>query len=102
MAQNEIHVGDIGTVFQVTVLDGGEAIPLQTATTKQLIFTKPSREKLTKAAAFVTDGSDGKIKHTSVSGDLDESGNWKIQAYIVLPGGSWKSDIGEFFVHPNL
>ena len=66
MAVNEIHVGDIGTVFTLTIKDGSSVIDLSGATTKQIILRKPDRvTSSTKTASFVTDGSDGKIKYTN-------------------------------------
>ena len=102
MSANEVHEGDIGTIFEVTVQDGDSAVDISGATTKQIIFEKPDGSTVTKDAAFVSDGSDGKIKHTIVSGDLDMAGRWQIQAYVVLVAGSWKSDLGSFMVYPNL
>lgn len=102
MAANEIHLNDIGTVFEVTILDGSSAVDISAATTKQIIFKKKDRTILTAAGTFVTDGTDGKIKYTAVSGDLSVVGEWSIQAYIVTPSGEWRSDISTFTVHSNL
>jgi len=102
MTVNEIHVGDIGTVFKGTVMDDTVAVDISGATTKQIILKKPSGEKLTKTAIFVTDGSDGQIAYTTISGDLDEPGGWEIQAKVILASGTWYSDVGNFDVHPNL
>ena len=98
----EIHVGDIGTVFEVTIQDDGVAVNISSATTKEIIFRKPDKTLLTKAANFSTDGTDGKIRSTTVSGDLNAAGVWSIQAHVILPGGDWKSSISEFSVIPNL
>lgn len=103
MAANEIRLGDIGTVFEITIQDNGTVVDISEATTQEIIFKKPDVDTVVvKATSFVTDGSDGKIKYTVASGDLDVIGKWQIQARIVLPGGEWKSDIVEFQVLPNL
>lgn len=102
MPANEIHVGDIGTVFTVTVKDGDSAVNLSSASTKQIIIKKPSGTKLTKNAGFVTDGTDGKISYALISGDLDETGMHKLQAYVVISDGTFYSDITSFKVHRNL
>ena len=102
MAANEIHVGDIGTVFEVTLMDGSSVVDLSSATTKELVFRKPDGVKLTKTAAFKTDGTDGIITYTSVTDDLDTAGTWRLQAHVVIGGGTWRSDIGDFKVHENL
>lgn len=99
----EIHVGDIGTAFKATILnEADEVVDVSTVTTKQLIFRKPDGTLLTKTATFDTDGTDGVIKYTSASGDLDVKGQWKMQGYVVFPGGSWKTSIHDFEVVCNL
>lgn len=103
MAAEEVHYRDINSVFTVTIKDDDVAVDISTATTKQLIFTKPSGSQLTKNASFYTDGTDGIIKYATVDGDLNEVGVWKLQAYIILSGGgTWHTDIAEFRVHRNL
>lgn len=99
---NEIHKGDIGTAFQVTLKDGSTTLDLSTATTKQLKFKKPAGTIVTKTASFITDGTDGAIEYVTVDGDLDEAGNWNIQAYIVIGSTAFHSDLGDFIVYPNL
>jgi hypothetical protein len=101
-ASDEIHVNDIGTTFKCLIKDDDDIRDVSTASTKELIFLKPSGETLTKTASFTTDGTDGYIQYTSVDGDLDESGFWKIQAHIVLGSLDLRSNIEVFKVHPNL
>lgn len=102
MAANEVHVDDIGTVFVVTLMDGDAVVDINGATTKSLKFGKPDQTSITKTAAFTTDGTDGKLQYTTLANDLDAMGQWQIQAYVVLPTGTWHSDIGEFAVYDNL
>jgi hypothetical protein len=103
MAAGEIHVGDIGTVFTITIKDGSSAVDVSTATTKEILVTKPDGTEVTWAASFVTSGADGKIKYTTASaGDLNQVGAYRIQAHIVFLTGDWHTDIGDFYVHGNL
>ena len=103
MPANEVHKNDIGTVFKVTIKDSAAVVNVSTATTKQIILKKPSGTKLTKEASFFTDGSDGIITYTTLSGDLSEEGMWKLQGYIVLTGGNtFYTDISTFKVYRNL
>ena len=103
MPANEIHRNDIGTVFKVTIQDSTTAVDISTATTKQMVFKKPSGSKLTKDANFLTDGTDGVITYTTVDGDLGEEGMWKLQGYIVLSGGNtFYTDIHTFKIYRNL
>lgn len=103
----EIHEGDIGTIIRATIKDKQadgtlSVLDISGATTLELVFKKPSGTKLTKVAVLTTDGTDGQMEYVTISGDLNETGEWKIQAYIVLPSGSWRSDIGCFTVFENL
>jgi hypothetical protein len=102
MAVNEIHVGDIGTQFVVEVKDGSTAVDVSSATTKQILIKKPDGTLLTKTAGFFTDGTDGKLTYSTISGDLSIAGTWKIQAYVIIGGSEWHSDMQSFKVHRNL
>ena len=98
----EVHQNDIGTIFRVTISDGDDAVDVSSLTTQELIFRKPDGTTETQTSSFYTDGTDGVIQYTSVSGDLDTVGQWKIQANIVMPTGTWRSSVAEFHVHANL
>ncbi len=104
MSKKEIHVGDIGTVFERTVKDqDGNVVDVSTATTKDFIYTKSDGSKVTKDTEFTNDGSDGKLRYVTIADDLDIEGDWKLQVHVVLPGiGEWWSDISSFRVHGNL
>jgi hypothetical protein len=101
MAQDEIHLNDIGTVFTITLMDGTSIVNISAATTKIITFGKPDGTSVSQTGTFTTDGTDGKIYYTVVSGDLNQCGWWKIQGYVVA-SGTWRSDIGNFEVHKNI
>ena len=101
-SKEEIHVGDVGTQFVATIKEDDVAVNISTATIKGYIFKKPSGEKVTKSATFVTNGSDGKLTYTTESNLLDEVGYWSVQAVITTPSGSWSSSVHKFFVYANL
>lgn len=93
------HVGDIGTVFQITMLDqDGVAADISSATTKQILFEKPDPERtvLIKAADWVTDGTDGKIEYVVVNGDLDLAGTWKIRGKAIAAAWQYSTEKGDF------
>ena len=97
-----IHVGDIGTVIEVTVKDENDVIiNLSTATVKQFIFDKPDGVNVTKTAIFSTDGVDGKLRYVTIADDMVE-GDWNLQVYIENPSGKWHSDVKTFSVRENL
>jgi hypothetical protein len=103
MAVDEIHIHDIGTLLLTTIKDGTSVVDISGATTRQIILGKPDGTALTKSGTFTTDGTDGKLQYTTVSGDLNAIGWWKIQAYIVTStGGEFRSDIENFEVHRNI
>lgn len=102
MATGEIRVGDIGTIFEVTIKDDGVVVDISSASVKDLIFRAPDAAAVSKPADFKTNGSDGIIQYATTAGFLNIDGNWRIQALITLAAGTWKSDIGDFTVHPNL
>ncbi len=105
-SEQEVHYNDIGTVFEVTVKDcvSGTATVLDVsgASALELVFKSPSGVAATKTASLVTDGTDGKIKYTTVDGDLNEVGTWRLQAKISIGGGVFRSDVGSFKVYENL
>jgi hypothetical protein len=99
----EIHVGDVGTVYKITVVDSaGVAVDVSGATTKNLLFHKPDHVTLTKTAQFFTTGVDGIIYYTFVAGDLDMPGKWALQFYFVNSAGAWYSNIVYFQVYENV
>lgn len=102
MPANEIHLDDIGTKFLLTVKDGSSAVDVSSASTKQIIIKKPTGTTLTKAAAFNSDGTDGKLSYTIISGDLDEVGTYQLQGKVIITDGTFSTDITKFKVHRNL
>lgn len=100
---SEIHKGDIGTVFEATIMDGTSIVDVSSATTQELYFKKQSGTTMTKVTTFTTDGTDGKIQWaTTVIGDLDEVGELQIQGHVILPTGEWKTDIYTDTIYENL
>ena len=101
MAANEIHLNNVGTEFRVTVLESGTAVNVAAAT-NYIKFSKPDNTVVTQSGSLYTDGTDGIIKYTSVSGDLDTVGTLKIQAFVDFGVNEFYSDIGSFKVYKNL
>ena len=98
-----LHIGDIGTVLEVTLQDEtGAALDVSDATVMQIVLQKPDKTTVTKTAVHTTDGTNGKIQYVTVSGDIDQAKTWKIQGKVTLPTGSWSSEIASFNVEKNL
>lgn len=83
--------GDIGAVFEVSLItESGTAVDVSTATggsDKLLVLRSPSGVVKSLAASFVSSGTDGKIRYTTTSTDLDEVGGWERQWQVQLRSG---------------
>jgi hypothetical protein len=93
---------DIGTRITVTVTEGGSAMNISTATTKNINLLSPGGTTSENTALFTTDGSEGKIYYVTVTDDIDEEGPWKIQAHIITPSKNFKTKWGTFTVGANI
>tara|TARA_R110000744_G_scaffold189520_1_gene308629 strand:- start:875 stop:1186 length:312 start_codon:yes stop_codon:yes gene_type:complete len=102
MASNEIHVNDIGTTFQLTFKDDGSVVDISAASTVTIILQGSDDQSLSKTGVLVGDGTDGKAKYITVSGDLDMPGTWKLQGKLVFASTTYYSDVHTFMVHKNL
>lgn len=99
----EIHVDDVGTVFEATLRDETDNIVnISAASERIFVFRKPGGQILEVPAVLTTDGQDGAMQYATESGDLDQPGYWKVQGHVTI--GSWQgnTDIYEFRVYPNL
>ena len=104
MTDTIIHVGDVGTVIRLTVTekDGTTPINVSTATDKTFYFRKPDGTKFNRPAEFNTDGADGKLKYTTVDGDIDMARTWQVQAYVEIGAAKYYSAKTTFTVQSNL
>lgn len=99
---SEIHVNDVGTRFLATIKDDGVVVDISTALSITMIFKKPDDEIVNKNGTLYTNGTDGKVYYDTIIGDLDEAGQYKLQAKVVLTNGTYYTDIYTFQVHCNL
>ena len=99
---DEVHVGDVGTIFEITVLDGTTPLDISAATEMKIFLRRPSDTVVSDDATHTTDGTDGKMEYTSQSGDVDEPGLWRIQGKIIIPEGTFYTDIDQFVVEASL
>ncbi len=105
----DIHVGDIGTMFRLTIRDQDENIvSLDDTFVVVVVFQKPDESTIDRPAVYINDGSDGLVQYITVDGDLDQFGHWKLQAVVTKTNVSdeilqlWHSDEVKFKVKPNL
>lgn len=100
---SEIHIGDIGTIFQITIVDQNGVVDLTNVDSKVIIFQRPDNGGgFQVQASLVTDGSDGLIKYVTQSGDLNQAGTWQIQGRITFGTDVFSTDIQKFKVYRNL
>ena len=99
---DQIHKDDIGTRLVVTVLDDGSVVDISTASSIEIILRKPNNTVLTNTAVLYTDGTDGKMMYTSIDGDFDIVGNYKIQGKVEIDGGTFYTSLGSFKVYCNI
>lgn len=106
MANNEVHVGDVGTVVTLEIqgcVNGSlQVLDVSTATVKQIIFSSPTGVASAKTATFATDGKDGKIRYTLAEGDLNAPGQWTLQGYIEMPAWQGHTSVVRLPVDANL
>ena len=121
MSKSTPHVGDVGTIVQLTFTEPDLANPgqtkvvdISTATAIDIKFRKPDQTTVvTKSGAapftsgdvqFVTDGIDGKAKHTVDSASFwSDDGEWDIQGVATFPTtGPFSSDVVKVRVARNL
>lgn len=104
MTCKAIQINDVGTVFRLTVIECTTQAPLDlsSANPMTVVFKKPDGATLTKTGVWATDGTDGIVTYTTIAGDIDQVGNWYVQAAVTVPGGSFRSSVALFRVESNL
>ncbi len=101
MSLDKIVNGDYGQTVELTFVDvdTGNAANISSYTTaKQMIFTSPSGTASTKTAAFKTDGSDGIITYTLISGDINSAGNWTVRGVVTTGSAKLSTEEHKFTV----
>jgi len=102
---SEIHQDDIGTRFLITVKDDGNLVNISGvggSTIHQISFRKPSDAVINRNATLQDFGISGVMYYDTLAGDLDEAGLYKLQAKVVVPSGTYYTDIHSFKVHSNI
>ena len=95
MSMPTVVVGDTKTVITYTIRDeAGAIVDLSAATVMQVHIDRPGElAPLTRAAAHVTDGTDGQMSFESQAGDFGEAGSYQLQAEVGWSdGSSWRTD----------
>lgn len=98
--EQKVHVGDVGTRFEITITNFGIAYDISAATLITLRLEKPDGTTINKTAVFESDGTNGVVLYTLEAGVIDTDGEWKYQVYLTFPTGGWWSEQGTFEVYP--
>ena len=102
---SEIHKDDVGTRFLITVKDDGDLVNISGVSggsIHQVSFRKPSDTIIERNATLQDYGVSGVMFYDSVAGDLDEAGVYKLQAKVIIPSGTYYTDLYTFKVHSNI
>lgn len=101
MTDTVIHLGDVGTVFELTIVenDGVTAVDVSSASVKKIYFMDAASTKKNATAVFTTNGSDGKIRYTSVAGFINSLGMWWMQGYVEIGAAKYYSEKTGFKVN---
>jgi len=84
MSLDDLVEDGSGQVIILTVTEDDSAKDISGfTTTKEILFKGLDGKLVTKTASFTTDGTDGKIQCTLAAGDIDQKGEWEVQAYVV-------------------
>jgi len=100
--RNNIQIGAVGLVIELEVKEGYCPLDISDATIKNIIIKKPDNTVVTKPAAFESSGTNGLIYYKTVIGDLDQAGEYSVQAYLETPAFVGYSTITSFMVYANL
>jgi hypothetical protein len=99
------HFLDVGArIIAPEIIDHARAVrDISTATTIELLATRPSGASTTWTAVLDGDGTDGLVAYLTQADDLDEVGLWSIQAHVILADGSeFHGPAGRMPVEPTL
>ena len=102
---SEIHQNDIGTRVSITVKDDGNLVNISGVdggSVHQVSFRKPSDAVINRSATLQDYGISGVMFYDTIAGDLDEAGIYKLQAKVIIPSGTYYTDIYTFKVHSNI
>ena len=75
---------DLGVSLRIEVQENNAAIDISTSTARAILLTKPDGSQITRTAVYVTDGTDGQIEYVTVSGDIDQLGNWQYRGRVTF------------------
>jgi hypothetical protein len=100
--RNKIQVGAINLLLELDLMEGYTPLDVSSASKLDFILQKPDGTFLTYPALFRTDGTDGKVYHLTIAGDLPIEGDYYMQTYIEMPSFKGYSTPVKFTVYENI
>ena len=98
-----VHVGDTGTVLTKTVKNSaGAVVDVSASTTIELVVRHPDGTETTITGSFVTNGTNGQIRFTTVAGTWSKPGEWFEQVRLVTATEEWRCKAESRIVLPAL
>lgn len=101
---NNIHIGDVGTVLRVRIIDDvtGSPIDISSAIVKKIRFKKSNGVIFIKDAVLTGDGTDGYMQYVTLPNDLNVTGTWTLQGYVSSSTYENHSELMTFEVKENI
>ncbi len=90
----KIYLGDYGVIVEVST-----GIDLTLATSYELSITKANGRKVSWSPTPVVPLTGGLISYTTISGDLDVAGDYKLQAKVRFVSGYFIGETAVFHVY---
>lgn len=86
----EFQAASVGVEIEVPLVqcDGTPFPRLADAVTTQLVFRLGTRAAITKTATIKGDAADAVLSYTTITGDFDTAGAWKVQPKLTYAGGA--------------
>lgn len=94
---SKIYVGDVGTVFDLNSDPNATGVDL-TGYTLKAVFKKPNGVTIERAAALKS-ASTTVVRYTTITGDIDMSGTWKVQIKATISSNVWYGETADFIVY---
>ena len=96
MADAITHMGDTGSIFEVTIMDYSLSTPtivdVGAMTTSYFAFTRPDGVQTKYEVVLTTDGSDGKVNYVTVGTEFDTVGLWAWDCFIDMTSVKYNTD----------
>lgn len=102
MSWTGIHENDYGWIGKLTLEQDGTVVDISGYTTRKFLLRAPGGTVKEKTAVFDTNGTDGVLKYTFVTGDIDEAGDWHVAARVERTGVKLTSNFVVFKVDASI